>query len=230
MTCTEIAALTPAHLSGDLEPELRADFDEHLAQCASCARELEQFAAADARLRAAFDQPLPDTGAMERTVRRRIVRQTATRWALAAAGVVLAVSGYALLAPNRVMRDAALDHRMEVSLRQPRHWRTDAGEIAQLTARYSLADASALAPAGFRLEKAKVCGLAGQPALHLVYTDGAREVSVFVRAVKTARRISESSAAGEHLASFANGQLQVVVASESPAECAEFARAARRVL
>jgi len=62
--------------------------------------------------------------------------------------------------------------------------RTDAAEIAKLAARYSLTDASALAPARFHLEKAKMCGLACQSALHLVFTDGARAVSVFARAAQ----------------------------------------------
>jgi anti-sigma factor RsiW len=230
MTCKEIAALTPAHLSGELEPELRVDFEEHVARCQSCAHELEQLAGADARLREALNQPLPDASAIQRRVRGRIVSEARRRWAMAAAAaVILAISGYALLTSNRVLREAALDHRLEVGLHQPRRWRTGEAEVAKLAARYSLTDPSALAPAGFHLEKAKMCGLAGKPALHLVFTDGTREVSVFVRDVKNRQSVSESEAGGEHLASFADGRLQIVVASDSQAECAEFARNAARV-
>ena len=103
-------------------------------------------------------------------------------------------------------------------------------EIEKLAGRFQLADVAALAPPGFRLEHAKMCGIDGKPALHLVYTDGRQEVSMFLRALsgsdKTLRTISLGS---EHLAGFRTDRLEAVVVS-SKTECLEFARFAARAL
>ena len=230
MNCRDIADLAPLHLSGELEVARRAAFDSHLSQCRSCARQMEQQVVMDARLAAALAAPLPDATALERSVRARIARERSHRWMFAAAAALVlfaAVLGYRALRPPHLYADAALDHRLEVMEHQPRHWRTDPAEIQKLAAKYQLQDASAWAPAGYRLEHAKMCGVDGKPALHLVYTDGAREFSVYIlrRTGAAPRNLHTVSIGQEHLAAFQTDRFEAVIATaESSAECLQFAR------
>jgi len=92
----------------------------------------------------------------------------------------------------------------------------------------------ALAPAGYRLEHAKMCGIDGKAALHLVFTNGSQEVSVYVRARSgTARSnaVRTVNVASEHLAAIQGDRLEAIVATAgSSAECLSFARFAEGVL
>ena len=233
MNCREIEELAPLYLSGELEEDRRAAFRAHLAQCRSCAAELDQQAALDARLRDTVAE-LPDASRVERSVRGHITRQRVWRFAAVAAGVLLVSAlGYRMLRPvSRLYTDAALDHRLEVMERQPRHWRSDPVEVEKLAARYAMSDVAALAPAGYRLEHAKMCGIDGKPALHLVYTNGDREVSVYVRARSGGDAgLHAVRVGGEELVEFQTDRVQAVVATGgSSGECLEFARSAARVL
>jgi Putative zinc-finger len=227
MNCREIAEIAPLYLSGELEEEGRVSFEEHLASCRDCASDMEQQRANDARLREACSE-LPDASFAVNAARRRIHDRRPARWALIAAGVVIvAFFGYRVLQPERVYWDAATDHRLEVTKGQPRRWRTDPAEIEKLADRYQLANVARLAPAGYRLEHAKMCGLGGKPALHLVFTNGSQEMSVFVR---TRMWGSNGMHESDKLASFQNDRLAVIATGGSGEECAEFARAAARIL
>lgn len=234
MNCREIEEIAPLYLSGELEDDQRALFGAHLAQCRSCAAEMAGQVALDARVLDAVAE-MPDATAVQGSVRRRIARERGWRIVAAAAAVVFAAFlGYRALRPvpvSRVYADAALDHRLEVMEHQPRRWRTDPMEIGKLAARYELTDLAALAPEGYRLEHAKMCGLDGKPALHLVYTDGRREFSVFVRARAGGEKgLREVSVGSEHLAGFGTERLEAVVAGGSGGECLEFARVVERGL
>jgi anti-sigma factor RsiW len=235
MNCADIEEFAPLYLSGELEEGRRGPFLAHLAQCRACAAEMEQQARWDARLRQASTE-LPDAAAVERSVRGRIMQQRVWRIAAVAAVVVLAgVLGYRVFRPEPVSRlyaDAALDHRLEVMEHQPRRWRSDPAEIEKLAARYKLPDVAALAPAGYRLEHAKICGIDGKPALHLVYTNGNREFSVYVRARTGGDGALRAVQVGtEHLAAFQTDRVEAVVATDgSSGECLEFAQVAERVL
>jgi hypothetical protein len=79
--------------------------------------------------------------------------------------------------------DAARDHRVEVVEHQRRTWLTDAAAIDALAVRQGLSApaAEAIAPAGYRLERGKLCRLGGRVFLHLVYSNGAREFSLYLR-------------------------------------------------
>jgi anti-sigma factor RsiW len=231
MNCGDIKELAPLHLAGELPEAQRALFDAHLSQCRSCAEEMERQAAIDVRVRDAFSAELPSAASLERSVRGQIGRQRTRRVAIAAAAglLVAAVLGYRAWRPERVYADAALDHRLEVMEHQPRRWRSDPVEIEKLAARYSL-PATALELPGYRLEHAKMCGIDGRPALHLVYTNGSQEFSIFVR-----RRTGAGNGGGlrtvrvgsEHLAGFQTDVLDGVVATGgSSGECLQFARAA----
>jgi anti-sigma factor RsiW len=233
MNCREIEEIAPLYLSGELEDDQRALVRTHLAQCRSCAGEIARQVALDARVLDAVS--MPDVSRVERTVRRRIVRERVLRFAAVAAALVFAAFlGYRASRPapvSRLYADAALDHRLEVIEHQPRRWRTDPAEIGKLAARYELTDLAALAPEGYRLEHAKMCGLEGKPALHLVYTNGTREVSVFVRARAGGEKVlREVSVGSEHLARFGTDRLEAIVAGGSSGECLEFARVGERGL
>lgn len=84
-----------------------------------------------------------------------------------------------------------------------------------------------LAPVGYRLEHGKLCRLDGRPFLHLVYTNGANEVSVFLRpwddpepSQGTAMETVNNSVlytvdiGPEHLSFFQTRQLTAVVVSD----------------
>ena len=237
MNCREIDELAPLYLSGELEEPQRDHFREHLAQCRTCASQINRDVALDERLRQAVTAELPDVTAVERSVRGRMraehVRRLALMAAVAAVFVFAAILGYRALRPvGRVFADAALDHRLEVIEHQPRHWRSDPAEIEKLAARYELRDAGALAPAGYRLVHAKICGIDGKPALHAVFTNGNQEVSVYVRtrsahgdAVRTVKIGSEQ------LASVHSDRFEAVIATDgSSGECLRFARSAKSAL
>jgi hypothetical protein len=98
--------------------------------------------------------------------------------------VLLAAVGYRVFAATpQVCADAALDHRLEVTGQQYRPWLFDRAAIESLAERQGVPApvVAALGNAGYRLERGKVCRLAGQAFLHLVYSDGSREFSVFLR-------------------------------------------------
>jgi anti-sigma factor RsiW len=234
MNCKEIGELAPLYLSGELEEDRKVQFQTHLAECRSCAQQMEQQAAMDARLRKALCAGLPDAGTLERSVSRQIAVERSGRWMLvgvAAALLIAAALGYRALRPERLYRDAALDHRLEVVEHQPRHWRTDRAEIDKLAARYQLHDVAALAPAGYRLEHAKMCGLEGQPALHLVYTNGVQEISLFVRSRTGGDSGISSTGVGDlYLASFQNDQIQIIATGGGSGDCLRFVRFAASVL
>jgi hypothetical protein len=149
----------------------------------------------DAQLRAAILAEPMDTTALDAHIRKQIAVEVNRRrvhrgkW-IAAAGVAallaIAVGGYWFL-PNRgsaaMCADAARDHRAEVVEHQRRNWLTDAAAIDALAARRGLSApaAEAMAPAGYHLERGKLCRLGGRVFLHLVYSNGAREFSFYLR-------------------------------------------------
>jgi anti-sigma factor RsiW len=234
MNCRDIEEFAPLYLSGELEEGQRALVGAHLAHCRSCAAEMDRQVALDARLRDAADSSrLPDATAVKAVAKRRIGAVRARRFAVAAAAAMVvfaAVLGYRALRPESLARlyaDAALDHRLEVMEHQPRRWRSDPAEIEKLAARYELSNVAALAPAGYRLEHAKMCGIDGRPALHLVYTNGSQEISLFVRSQTGSNR--GLHAAGQ-VASFQNDRIEIIAAGGSNGECLQFARFASNLL
>ncbi len=89
-----------------------------------------------------------------------------------------------------------------------------------------------MAAAGYRLERAKICGIGDQRMLHLVFFNGTRRYSVFVSPhlgrLETARTVRQGA---ERIAGFETGHFRGLVVSDgSAAECAELARVAERQL
>ena len=193
----------------------------------------------DERLRAAYTEEMPDASAVQAAVRRRIAAERVRRYTIlaAAAAILLAVAGYASFPYTRgasVFADLATDHRREVIERQPRHWRTEAAEIRTLFARYGVTEemAGAIAPASFHLEHAKTCGMAGQPVLHLVYSDGSRQVSVYLRKSNGPHiRSGSATIDSEQVAAFTrDGFDAAIVTVGNSAECRAWARRAALIL
>jgi len=238
MNCRDVRDLTPLYLSGEMNGEARQRFAAHLAGCPVCGREIEEQALLDERLAGVLSQELPDTTRIEQFVRRQMPASQSRRRRIArgavAASVVAAIAGsYGLwrLAPApRWYADAARDHLAEVVERQPRHWRSGAAEIESLAVQsgLSFAQASGLAPAGYWLERAKICGIDGQRMLHLVFTNGTREYSIYVgphRGVHEGVRMARRNA--EQVAGFDTGRFRALVVTVGPAaECEELAHLA----
>jgi len=189
MNCAEIATLAPLYLSGELDAARTSAVNPHLQTCSACARDIEQQRELDALLRDALLAEESGTNVLVPDIRRRIAVAQAKRrvltLALTAASVILlaGVLIYRSKPIPLVFADAAQDHRREVVDRQTRKWRSSAGEIDALAQRQGLPSNAipALAAAGYRLDRARLCRLDGSVYLHLVYTDGASEMSVFLQ-------------------------------------------------
>jgi hypothetical protein len=255
MTCSDVAELAPLYLSGELDSQSAAEFDAHLKICAACMGELETQAGLDSRLREALLAEEVDASRVNQRVRGLIASETVEalvpalrtkhrrRWVSASMGVaaslILLALGYLLVPGNvaRVYADAAADHRDEVVDQQPRRWVTDPAKIAALTESEGISRAvpAALAPV-YRLERAKVCWLDGRSFLHLVYSDGTGEFSLYLRArgrlpgairgIANGGSLRIPSSGAERLLSFENSRLVAVVVTDQPDDAAlRFARA-----
>jgi anti-sigma factor RsiW len=238
MNCAEVSALAPIYFTGEMTGEQRAAFDAHLTECRACRTEIEEQASIDGRLRALAAAETPDSSILEQRVRRGIANAKARRrWMLAriAAAVVLVslAAAYGLFlraSEKRMYVDAARDHQAEIVEGQPRHWRTSPADMARLAARddLALAQLMAIAPRGYRLQRAKICGIMGEPMLHLVFTDGARSYSVYLRPDRGAKAAIRMVHHGiEEVAGLANGRFRVLVVTAGPApDCGMLARLA----
>jgi hypothetical protein len=264
MNCSEALALAQLsrpeignHEPGDVNLDVNLsdsdDLKAHLARCPSCAH----FVAVEERLRAAALAETVDTEALERRVMQRVrlegtrARHRMWNWALAggfAAVAVAAVIGYQTgftkSVPSPLFVDAAADHRTEVVDHQPRRWRMDVASAATLAGTRGINGSfiSAVEKAGYGFKEARLCKLAGLVFLHLVYTDGGREFSVFLRQEDggTMSGSWHSSASGKsiytadsgpfHVAGFVDGALKAVVVCDEPGEALRVARATARVL
>jgi len=249
MNCSDISELAPLYVSGELDRGRAADFDEHLKTCSECFRELETQARLDARLREILLAEEVDVARVNRRIREMLATEglaeavkrvepvrRSRRWVTAAMGIaaaaLLALAAGYLLLPGRasqVYADAAEDHQMEVVDHSPRPWTSDPARIAALAQRLGIQiTVPAELGSGFHLERAKICGLNGRGYLHVVYTDGAREFSLFLRArdseqfnaairgYANGRLLRECSSGKEHVTSFLTPRLNAVVATEQP--------------
>ena len=257
MNCSDILGLAPLYIAGELDSARAADFDAHLKTCPACMGELETQARLDSRLRELFLAEELDVSHVNRRVRELIAadlpavlvpqsKPGPSRWVTAVMGVAAALlvlaAGYLLLPSHvaRVYADAATDHQWEVVKHQPRPWLTDPAKIAALAQQQGISDS--LPPAlasGYYLERAKICRLDGRLFLHLVYSDGTHEFSLYlrprdgqrltgmIRGVADGRLLRVCDAGGEHLSSFQTPRLTALVATDQPADAA--VRLAREV-
>lgn len=261
MNCSDITEIAPLYISAELDSQRASEFDAHLKTCPACMSELETQARLDERFRKALLADEVDVSRVNRRIRELMaaessgrampaLRPSSGRWVTAAIGVaaafVLLAAGY-LLVPGHVARvyaDAATDHQLEVVQRQARPWIIDPAAITALAEQQGIAVQVPLELApSYHLERGKVCLLDGRLYLHLVYSDGTREFSLFlrqrdgqqltgaVRGFANGRFLRAASAGSEHILSFETSRLTAMVATDQPADAAQrFAKAASAAL
>jgi anti-sigma factor RsiW len=264
VNCREIAELAPLYLSGEMDAPRAAAMDAHLQTCPACLEEMRLQAHFDARLREIVLSEELDEATVSRLVRERIAADSGVparagllsriprRWvaaAIGAAAVLLLVGlGYrGLLGPRvaRVYADAAQDHRREIIEQEPRRWLADPAQIAALAEQQGISGTAvlALAPDGYHLGRGRLCWLDGRIFLHLVYSNGAQEISLFLRQREAApllgpageevygKPLHTSGLGNEHVAAFETSRLTAVVVTDQSAEAAlRFARLASAAL
>jgi anti-sigma factor RsiW len=240
MKCNEVLNLAPLYLTGELEPDRTKQIARHVDGCASCAFELSQQRAFDARVRKILLAEPVDASAVESHVRglmgvageKRSWRGRLFALAGFAATLVLAALYFTMRA-TPMYAAAARDHRLEIVDLQPRKWVTDRASIAAIAKGQGVADfdIDALAPAGYHLSKGKLCFLGGKVFLHLVYANGGENISVFLRPADHIEAVHAETHEAEHVAGFEDRKLSAVIVTEQSGDAAlRLARSAAAVI
>lgn len=195
MNCPNYEKVTEAYLLGEIDsPEWRS----HLDRCPSCAAKLESESDFDLIIKHAVNEERLQTRQLEAHVRSAI-RQQKSRWVpplfgvirYAAAAVIvfgtlaLATFGYAKgkMDLSATCADAVDDHQQEIVGKAPLKWRSNPQEVEALSKRI-VGDPSVpdrITPAGYHLVGARICILHGKNYMHLDFSDGSNEISLFVR-------------------------------------------------
>lgn len=194
MNCTYAEQVTDAYLSGEIEgPE----WCTHLKSCPECAAKLAAESDFDLVIKHAVNEERLQTRQLEAHVRNAI--RTSSRWntpvmmmvrygvaaTMIFAVLLVATFGYAKGRMDLVATccDAVDDHQEEVIGKAPRKWRTEDKDVQALAQRM-VGDANVVersTPAGYHLIGARVCVLHGKRYMHLDYSDGTNQMSVFLR-------------------------------------------------
>ncbi len=236
MRCHEAEALLAPQMSDAVDAASQQELASHLESCAACRALLQQEYELDRLVKAAVEHRVPPPEPLAAAIRLRMDgdRQTLRRpaivfWrhpAFAAAFAALLLASlftWKLTFGNPMhllCADAADDHRDEVVLAQPRRWRTGP-EISQVAGRTIATTALPVNAGGLALSKARICELQGARALHLVYGDGPKQISVFVMMQSDlprwsvpssrTRNIHQEHDLGMNVASFSTNGFGVVV-------------------
>jgi hypothetical protein len=196
MTCLELRDLAPLYWSCELDSDRRLALERHLETCGECAEEMKLQRWNDEQLRRAVLQAPVDASLVVRNVQRELAgsavhieRRTFGRFWLALpalAALALAILFFVMRrqsAPALLYSDAADDHYDEVVQRLPRQWISGTLSMAPILREYGVDPALAdrLAPAGYRIEKIRICELADHDYVHMVFSNGPHEISIFVR-------------------------------------------------
>lgn len=250
MNCNEIAELAPLYSTKELDAPRMAAFRAHLSQCAGCANSIEEQEALFSQVRETVLSEPANAQPIAARVLRAIAEDQKPAWSwrplwrvasLAAAAAVLlgAIFMYRAISNRpiaRVYADAAEDHRDEVIQQQPRKWLTDQERISELAERHgvSITLLSSLAPAGYHLNRARVCRLNGRAYLHVVYSaaDGVQEYSALLRKrdgetlpgrrreVVNGKDIHVASQGNDHVAAVQSNQYTLFVVTDLPGDAA----------
>jgi anti-sigma factor RsiW len=236
MNCAEVENLVSLYLSGELDAPQTAAFDAHLQICAGCAAEIEQQRELDARVRgvllAGSDGQADFASRIQRRIAAAETRRRNFMMFTIAAGLVLAIGFpmYRVLVPHvpEFVVDAVKDHRREVLEKQLKKWHSDPGEIETLAEKEGIqAKAIPAIHAGYRLDRARLCRLDGNIFMHLVYRDGERQISVFLRPRNgIAVPLREESMGTEHVAAVQSANMSVVCVAEQADAALKMAQAA----
>jgi anti-sigma factor RsiW len=197
MNCSEVHYYGPLYHSGELEDPFIQDFRQHLETCASCEEIIRREQATDSALRLLSDEPLDTTRIREEilvsiqqdhTPKKQFrISPLQGLTGMAALLVLMFVASFpfrpSAQLPLTIYRDAADDHRAEVVEHMKLRWAQDDASILSLLKTVGATEelTQQITPAGFHLDRARVCRLLSHSYVHLVYTDGTREVSYFLR-------------------------------------------------
>lgn len=193
MNCAAAARLEPLYTTGDLDSKSMAELDLHVSQCPACAIRWKQREQVDGLLRDAVLAEQVDACAVVERVRQQMQgsqrrpNSLGHRLLIAVCSLVifLAVAGIALIwksSRHTLYAYAVQDHIAEVVDRAPRPWIKGPANIEQMVRQHLAVSGlvQTLTPDGYHIERAMVCPLSDQRYTHLVYSNGAREVSFFV--------------------------------------------------
>ena len=194
MNCPYVDSVADAYLSGEIE---NAQWKTHIAGCAWCSSKLAEEAELDLLLKHALTEEPISTQPLEARIRRSINHYGAPmrppirvfRYSVAAmlifAALSLATFGYAKSRIDRtaICVDAADDHREEVIDKAPRKWKIDPQDLQTLSQKMTGDSglAQRIALAGYQFSGARTCYLHGKRYMHLRYSNGSNEISVFLR-------------------------------------------------
>lgn len=194
MNCPYVDSITDAYLSGEIE---NAQWRTHIAGCAWCSSRLSEEADLDLLLKHALTEKPVATQRLETRIRNSINRsgipvrtpmlvfRYASLAMLILGALSLATFGYAKSRIDRtaICVDAADDHREEVIDKAPRKWRIDPQGLRALSQKMTgdSALAQRIAIPGYQFSGARTCFLHGNRYMHLRYSNGTNEISVFVR-------------------------------------------------
>jgi len=234
MNCDQIQQSAPAFLSGELTGDRAVEFQAHLASCAECRLDIASQVELDARLRRQVLADQPDASALDRRVLEAIAVQPKRRFVsmrLAAAGIaavlilaiVVAVRSQLRAQPVELCADAARDHLREIVNQEPRRWTSDRAGIDALAKRVGLGpQGHGTLAGGYQLERGRLCRLDGRVFLHLVYSNGSREFSLFLASAGafTDGASFATDVSGEHVATLQSGRERAVVVTEEPGDAA----------
>jgi anti-sigma factor RsiW len=197
MNCSEVQYYGPLYHSGELEEPFLQDFQQHMEACTSCEETIRREQATDNALRLLSDEPVDTTRVREEilvSIQKDLTPKNQYRitWWQGIGGMAalltVTVVTFLVLRPSAplpltIYRDAADDHRAEVVEHMKLRWAQDDASILSLLKTVGATEelTQQITPAGFHLERARVCKLLSHRYVHLVYTDGTREVSYFLR-------------------------------------------------
>jgi anti-sigma factor RsiW len=229
MNCEEVQKLAPLYVPGELDAARTRAVREHLDVCGECRQEIESQIELDHRLRDELLAAPLDSSAVEQRVRETIAAQPQPRFSRRlriavgiAAMLLLAAAGFFALRglshpqPVEICSDAARDHLREIVHQEPRRWTSDRSGIDALSEHVGLSPTavSKFNVPGYQLERGKLCRLDGRVFLHLVYSNGAREFSLFLQPSPDSHADRDLYAAdfgAEHAASIQSSQARVVI-------------------
>jgi anti-sigma factor RsiW len=235
MNCNDVLDLSPQYRAGELDAERAAAVAAHLNACPDCARDVEL----DARLRRVVLAEPVDTAAADVAIRRRLNREIRLRRVSFAAGIAaLLLVGLGLMmyragtGSKTIYAAAAQDHRREVIEHERRAWVSQPERWDALAARQGISPSAPSAIAGYHVEHAKLCRLNGRIFLHVVYSDGSREFSLFLHQPDSQRLtpVHVASSGGEQVAAFETAHVSAMIVADRATDAAEFARIAAAAL
>ena len=204
MKCTEAQYLMPLYWSGELDAQAAAELDQHAVTCGECARRMAADKNTDEVLRASMQSEAVEEAAILTQVRNVIAEKPHAwrwqwRWTVPLAATAALVITLLVFSPKQpaaqnpshpvtrqtvnILSDAADDHNDEVVQHFSREWLYGANEIKKLVAdKAGSSDVvTEIAPPGYHVDRARICELGMRNYVHLVYSDGTHEVSMFVR-------------------------------------------------